>query len=298
MRTYQNSRGRVVLDATPDERLWLINRIAETHQYFQELGAGKVRPVVRNALETAWLDIPLNARTFTKLTGRPRHILHHHGLRARAPHRHGVGRMNGNLDPADLVDMQVFMTAAVGRRMVSRAVLDRLFRPDSKSDRLLVIRLLGLSEIGLENKYLKKEGEAVDAYSLLARPTRSHDKGRAGQGQGTGAGEHTNQGDRRPDRSEAIPEPRDAGPLRGPEGPAHTDPRPDQDQGQLPHHPDTSIDSVPEAEREFLAIADIPPAPEIVGVDEDGDSYLADLDLPEGSGVLAGFVPWEQDFDD
>ena len=298
MRTLRASDRTIRIEATPKERLWLIGRMMEVHDLFQRHQEERLGGMLKIQLESAWLDLPLSGSTFLSLIGRSYHVLTRHKLRSRTPHRYGTGRLRGHLDPEDLQSIHTVIQAMADRRKVSRNVLDQLLGPQARSDRSLVMKLLGFSRYLVATKYENTEEEIVDPYHLLERQNRPRGTGHPKEGQGAGQGQHTNPFDDEPGDGEEVTQPDHVGETAELERTAYIEQQPDPDQAGLADDAGTSTENVPESEKEFLALAEIEPAPPIEGIDESGDSYLEDLGLQEGSDVLADYQPWEQDVED
>lgn len=298
MRTLRASDRTIRIEATPKERLWLIGRMMEVHDLFQRHQEERLGGMLKIQLESAWLDLPLSGSTFLSLIGRSYHVLTRHKLRSRTPHRYGTGRLRGHLDPEDLQSIHTVIQAMADRRKVSRNVLDQLLGPQARSDRSLVMKLLGFSRYLVATKYENTEEGIVDPYHLLERQNRPRGTGHPDQGQGAGQGQHTNPFDDEPGDGEEVTQPDHVGETAELERTAYIEQQPDPDQAGLADDAGTSTEDVPESEKEFLALAEIGPAPPIEGIDESGDSYLEDLGFQGGSDVLADYQPWEQDVED
>ncbi len=298
MRTLRASDRTIRIEATPKERLWLIGRMMEVHDLFQRHQEERLGGMLKIQLESAWLDLPLSGSTFLSLIGRSYHVLTRHKLRSRTPHRYGTGRLRGHLDPEDLQSIHTVIQAMADRRKVSRNVLDQLLGPQARSDRSLVMKLLGFSRYLVATKYENTEEGIVDPYHLLERQNRPRGTGHPEEGQGAGQGQHTNPFDDEPGDGEEVTQPDHVGETAELERTAYIEQQPDPDQAGLADDAGTSTEDVPESEKEFLALAEIGPAPPIEGIDESGDSYLEDLGFQGGSDVLADYQPWEQDVED
>lgn len=298
MRTLRASDRTIRIEATPKERLWLIGRMMEVHDLFQRHQEERLGGMLKIQLESAWLDLPLSGSTFLSLIGRSYHVLTRHKLRSRTPHRYGTGRLRGHLDPEDLQSIHTVIQAMADRRKVSRNVLDQLLGPQARSDRSLVMKLLGFSRYLVATKYENTEEGIVDPYHLLERQNRPRGTGHPEEGQGAGQGQHTNPFDDEPGDGEEVTQPDHVGETAELERTAYIEQQPDPDQAGLADDAGTSTEDVPESEKEFLALAEIEPAPPIEGIDESGDSYLEDLGFQGGSDVLADYQPWEQDVED
>lgn len=298
MRTLRASDRTIRIEATPKERLWLIGRMMEVHDLFQRHQEERLGGMLKIQLESAWLDLPLSGSTFLSLIGRSYHVLTRHKLRSRTPHRYGTGRLRGHLDPEDLQSIHTVIQAMADRRKVSRNVLDQLLGPQARSDRSLVMKLLGFSRYLVATKYENTEEGIVDPYHLLERQNRPRGTGHPEEGQGAGQGQHTNPFDDEPGDGEEVTQPDHVGEAAELERTAYIEQQPDPDQAGLADDAGTSTEDVPESEKEFLALAEIGPAPPIEGIDESGDSYLEDLGFQGGSDVLADYQPWEQDVED
>lgn len=298
MRTLRASDRTIRIEATPKERLWLIGRMMEVHDLFQRHQEERLGGMLKIQMESAWLDLPLSGSTFLSLIGRSYHVLTRHKLRSRTPHRYGTGRLRGHLDPEDLQSIHTVIQAMADRRKVSRNVLDQLLGPQARSDRSLVMKLLGFSRYLVATKYENTEEGIVDPYHLLERQNRPRGTGHPEEGQGAGQGQHTNPFDDEPGDGEEVTQPDHVGETAELERTAYIEQQPDPDQAGLADDAGTSTEDVPESEKEFLALAEIGPAPPIEGIDESGDSYLEDLGFQGGSDVLADYQPWEQDVED
>src|SRR5699024_8675183 len=304
----------------------------EVHDLFQRHQEERVGGRLEIQRESAWCGLPLSGSTCLSRIGRSYHVLTRHKPRSRTPHRYGTGRLRGHLDPEDLQSIHTVIQAMADRRKVSRNVLDQLLGPQERSDRSLVMKLLGFSRYLVATKYENTEEGIVDPYHLLERQNRPRGTVHPDQGQGAGQGQHTNPFDDEPGDGEEVtqpdhvgetaelertayieqqPAPDQAGLAAGAgsscgavretaelERTAYIEQQPDPDQAGLADDAGTSTEDVPESEKEFLALAEIGPAPPIEGIDESGDSYLEDLGFQGGSDVLADYQPWEQDVED
>lgn len=295
MRTLKASDKTVRIEAVPQERVWLINRMKEARQFFQTYQDERVRGLIKIQLESAWMDIPLDGVSFCDLIDKRRDLLERHNLRSRTPHRHGRGRIRGRLDPQDLDTLLMVAQATTSRRKVSRRVLADLLDPSRKPAASLNTKILGFSRYLVSAKVLKSEEELVDPYNLLHRENRPSDAGHSVQSQVLGEREHQDSGDYLLEDSEEVTQPTDIGQADEPDWLSDIVAGTNQDEAGFVDDTRPSIEDVPESEREFLADLDIGPAPDIDGVDESGDSYLADIGVRSAGDGLVDYQPWEQD---
>jgi len=205
--------------------------------------------------------------------------------------------LRGHLDPEDIPLMQLVVRAMSEKKRINRDVLDQLMGPDARSSKGLVIKLLGSSKFLIEERYAKTTKDTIDPHDLLSKSARSSDEGYPFEGQGTVERENSYPLDELLGHSKEIPKFAHVGPTPAPERTAHVDLSTNQVQTRFLDQSGTGDEDVPESEREFLALADIGPAPEVEGVDESGDSYLEDIGFQNSDDPMAGFQPWEQDVD-
>lgn len=295
MRTLKASDNTIRIEAVPQERVWLINRMKEVRQFFQTYQDERVQGLIKIQLESAWMDIPLDGVSFCDLIDRRRDLLERHKLRSRAPHRHGQGRIRGRFDPQDLDALMMVAQAVTSRKKVSRKVLADLLDASRKPAASLNAKILGFSRYLVTAKVLKSEEEVVDPYDLLHRKNRPSNTGHSVQSQILGEREHQDSGDYLLEDSEEVTQPTDIGQADEPDWLSDIVAGTNQDEAGFVDDTRPSIEDVPESEREFLADLDIGPAPDIDGVDESGDSYLADIGVRSAGDGLVDYQPWEQD---
>lgn len=293
MKIYTTRSKDLVFKATPNERLHLMENIRETHEYFRKYADDRIRGMVKVRMEVAWKQIPFGPTLFGELIGRPRVVFPRHGLRASDKQSWGRHRLRGRFDPNDIKDITTVLEAMQRKSRVPRAVLDRLFDPMSHTDPHLMMLLLGSTRYRLKVHYRDNPEEYINAYDLLGDESRSSNKGRPVPSEAAVQDHREDPADQRRGRSKKSSKAPDPGPVSEPQRDPDPHPAPDQDEIQQPDDADQSAHSLFRPEEPGPA-DNAPAYGDIDEVDLTGDAYLADLQLPEGSDILADFEEWEQ----